>query len=192
MNAERNDRQTWRVAAKILVSVVVGLYLIFLLMGKIPSSDKLGWSEYALIVFVALFVADFFDKLAEVSFGKEGLSLRMNKVEERQEEAENTLRAIRIALSGLINRYEFHHLEGLAEKGPYLVKFGNIFFDEVRRLDSIGFLIPTRPGGFNTIQEQHGSDGSEFDLKEYVQITDQGNSYLAMRKVMEAERISRT
>src|SRR5258707_13540941 len=107
---ERHNPRTWRITAKILVSVSVGLYLIFLLLGKIPAADKLGPSEYALIAFVALFVADFFDKLAEVSFGKEGLSFRIKAVEERKDQTDNPLKAIQIALTGLMTKYDITHL----------------------------------------------------------------------------------
>ena len=34
--------------------------------------------------------------------------------------------------------------------------------------------------GFNAIRDEHGQDGNDFDLNQYVEITEQGKSYLAM------------
>jgi hypothetical protein len=188
-----NEPGEWkrtRLAAKTLAVVLTGVYVLLVVTGRIGANEKLGPSEYALIAFVALFVAGFFDKLAELSFGKEGLSVRLNTVEARQERADDTLKGIQVALTGLVTKYEYEHLQKLGTPGPYRCKYGNIFFDEIRRLDSIGFIQPTqtyKDRGFNAIKEQHENDRGDFDLKLYVEITDQGKAYLTIRKRMEAE-----
>jgi hypothetical protein len=62
-------------------------------------------------------------------------------------------------------------------------------FDEIKRLDSIGFIRPTptyRDGhGFNAIREENERNESEFDLKKYVELTDEGKAYLAIRYTVE-------
>src|SRR4051794_385996 len=134
---ELTDPKRSRLASKVLLVIFTAVYVILIVTGGIDSDRKLGPAEYALIVFVVLFVGNFFDKLAELSFGKEGISLRLNTVEERQEQAENTLKAIQIALTGLLTKYEYEHLRKLDTLPACLCRFGNIFFDEIRRLDSI-------------------------------------------------------
>jgi hypothetical protein len=184
------DQRRSRLASKVLLVTFTIVYVILILTGEIDTDRKLGPAEYALIAFVVLFVGNFFDKLAEFSFGKEGISLRLNTVEERQERAEDTLAAIQIALTGLLTKYEYKHLREMDTPHPYPCRFGNIFFDEIRRLDSIGFLTPMpayQDKGFNAIREQHEHDSNDFDLKQYVEITDQGKSYLAIRGRLEEE-----
>jgi hypothetical protein len=184
------DPRHSRLFLKVLLVLFTAVYVTLIVTGGIDSNKKLGTAEYALIAFVVLFVGNFFDKLAELSFGKEGLSLRLNTVEERQERAEDTLMAIQIALTGLLTKYEYGHLRELDTSRAYLCRFGNIFFDEIRRLDSIGFVRPTpsyQDRGFNAIREQHGHEGGDFDLKQYVEITDQGKSYLVIRAKLEKE-----
>jgi len=127
-------------ASKVLLVTFTAVYVTLIVTGGIDSNRKLGPAEYALIAFVVLFAGNFFNKLAELSFGKEGLSLRLNTVEERQERAEDTLNAIQIALTGLLTKYEYEHLRKLDILHAYPCRSGNIFFDEIRRLDSIGFL----------------------------------------------------
>lgn len=59
--------------------------MILIVSGGIGTNGKLGPTEFALIAFAALFAVDFFDKIAEASFGKEGFSIQMKKVEQRQD-----------------------------------------------------------------------------------------------------------
>jgi hypothetical protein len=187
------DPSRRKLVSKVLLVICTIVYVILIVTGRIDSNRKLGLAEYSLIVFVVLFVGDFFDKLVELSFGKEGLSLRLNTVEERQERTEDTLKAMQIALTGLLTKYEYEHLRRLYVPGAYRCRYGSIFFDEVRRLDSIGFIRPTsqyQNRGFNAIRDEQEHDGNEFDLKLYVEITDQGKSYLVIRSKLGNEPIS--
>ncbi len=84
---------------KIAVSLAIGLYILLVLTGVVAGDKKLGPSEYALIVFTVLFVTDFFDKLAELSFGKEGFRVQLNQVKGRQDDIE-------VVLKGLVTKYE--------------------------------------------------------------------------------------
>jgi hypothetical protein len=98
-----------RTAVKILIVIFVGIYIFLVITGRISPSGKLGLLEYVLIAFVALFVADFFDKVpnffnsdffnrvAEISIGKV-VSVRMKEFEDRQAQTENTLNGVQIAL----------------------------------------------------------------------------------------------
>ena len=165
---------------KVAVAVATALYVLFVLTGIIGADKKLGPPEYALIVFTVLFLSNFFDKLAEISFGKEGFKLQLNEVRGRQDE-------IQVVLKGLVTKYEYKHLLDLNASGPCMRKFGYIFFDEIKRLDAIAFIRPTpASGGFNTIKEHHEHDGNEFDLKQYVEITDEGRAYVRIRTATEA------
>ncbi len=171
-----------KIGSKVLIAMLTFGYIVLLLTGKINGQARLAWPEFALIVFVVLVVGDFFDRLSELSFGKEGLHI-ITRIEDKQKAQAVDLAAVRIALSGLVTKYEYAHLAGLNATGAYGVRFGNIFFEEIKRLDAIGFVkVTERNGrGFNAIREDHESNQEIFDLKDYMQITDEGRVYLQAR-----------
>lgn len=167
------------------------VYLIFIVAGKMTSDTKLGPSEYALIAFTVLFVADFFDKLAEISFGKEGFKVRLKEMENRQSNLEDIMAAIQISLKGIVTKYEYKHLINLEEAEYYPCTFGYIFFEEIKRLDSIGFIEPapkvSKDEGFNIIINRHEHDKNPFDLKEYMRTTEEGKAYIHLRRIIRIE-----
>ena len=175
-------RKPIRAMFNALVVGVVVAYIILIVVGKVDSAARLGWQEFVLIMFVFLFVEGFFSRIAELSLSKDGITFQLNSIQATQEAQKSDLAAVRTALTGLVTKYEFLHLTHLNSPGPYFCKFGYIFFDEVRRLDSIQFIRPTKPGGFNVIKSDTESNPSEFDLKQYVEITDEGKNYLKARQ----------
>jgi hypothetical protein len=62
---------------------------------------------------------------------------------------------------------------------------------ELTHLDAMEFIRPTGPGGLNAIRDNHGSGLDEFDLKNYIEITQGGREYLALREQLIA-RTART
>jgi hypothetical protein len=176
---------------KIAVAIATALYVLCILTGVISADHKLGPAEYGLIVFTVLFLANFFDKLAEISFGKEGFKFQLNEVRGRQNETEAMLGAIQVVLKGLVTKYEYKHLQDLNASGPCMRRYGDIFFDEIRRLDAVAFIRPApSSSGFNAIREQHEHDGNEFDLKQYMEITDEGRAYVHIRTATEAGKLA--
>ena len=174
---------------KTIVAVVVLFYVVLVLTGVISPERKLGPSEYGIIIFTLLFVGNFFDKLAEISFGKEGFRLQLDAVHDRQKQIEELLAAIQIALDGLITKYEYKHVQDLYASGPCMRKFGYIFFEEIKRLDAIGFLKPAPlSGGFNSIKEHHENDANDFDLRQYMEITEEGRAYVHIRSTADSRR----
>lgn len=174
---------------KTIVAVTIGLYVALVLTGAISSDKKLGPPEYAIIVFAVLFVGNFFDKLAEISFGKEGFRFQLNAVRDRQQQIEELLAAIQVVLGGLITKYEYKHLQDLCAPEPCMRKFGHIFFSEIKSLDAIGFLRPApSSNGFNAIKDHHEHDANDFDLKQYMEITDEGRAYVRIRSTTELRK----
>ena len=51
---------------------------------------------------------------------------------------------------------------------------------ELNRLDAIRYLVPKSGRGIESVRERDGSD-REFNLKEYVEITNDGLDYLKLR-----------
>jgi hypothetical protein len=156
-------------------------YLILLIAGKIPPGQRLGWPEYSILAFVALFASGFFQKLTEVSFGKEGIQfkLQLERIQEKQNADGALLRAMQIALLGLLDKYERGHLERMSGEGPFFCHYGEIFFRQIKNLDAHDFLKPVQDGGFNVIEDRFkNSPAEEFDLKRFMAITPEGRRYV--------------
>lgn len=80
----------------------------------------------------------------------------------------------------MVTEFEYEKFRGVAEPDPFLVQFHNSMVQELNRLDAIRYLRP-RPGfGIESIRERDGSD-KKFDLKQYVEITNDGREYLKLR-----------
>jgi hypothetical protein len=170
--------------ARYVLIVLVMIYVLLILIGRIAGTAKLGWAELSLIAFTILFASGFFERLARFSIGEKGLEFTVQDIKVRQEAQRSDLVAIKIALRGLVTKYEYNHMLQLTLDGPYNVRFGNKFFDEITRLDDIGYIHPTssNPGGFVALRDRYSAHTEEwFNLKDYMQITDDGRAYLQAR-----------
>lgn len=172
-------------ATKTALTVLALMYIVLVLTGRITGAARLGWIDFALIAFVVLFAGGFFEKLKNISIGEKGLEVVLEDIQFQQEAQRSDLTAIKIALRGLVTKYEYGHLARLNADGAYDVQYGNKFFDEITRLDDIGYIEPTvgNPQGFVTIRDRYATQaGVRFNLKDYVQITNDGRAYLQARE----------
>lgn len=172
-------------AAKAVLIALAFIYILLVLSGRTVGQARLGWTEFALIAFVVLFAGGFFDKLAKLSIGEKGLEVTLEDIKVQQQVQGSDLAAIKIALRGLVTKYEYRHLDNLNGDGRYDVQFGNKFFEELTRLDDIGYIAPSanNPGGFVTIRDQYSARSNVwFNLKDYMQITPDGKAYLSARE----------
>jgi hypothetical protein len=170
-----------RIATRGLLIASAAAYVALVLAGRISGEARLGWAEFALIAFAVLFAGGFFEKLAKLSIGDKGLEVTLEDIKVQQEAQGSDLVAIKIAVRGLVTRYEYRHLAQLSADGPYNVRYGNKFFDEITRLDDMGYIEPTatNPGGFVSLRDKYSARTEEwFNLKDYMQITQQGKGYL--------------
>jgi len=139
----------------------------------------------------AFFAAQTSYTIKGLKLGSSGLEADFERIEARQDKLENEIRILQVALSGIVNKYEVTHLEKLAADRPATMHYGEIMFEQIKRLDSMDFVRPTQATrGFNAIADDHGSGLDEFDLKSYVEITEPLCEYLALRASL-AERAAR-
>ncbi|HLK92468.1 MAG TPA: hypothetical protein VKZ18_21410 [Polyangia bacterium] len=181
MEADENQSGRGRAITGTLGAAFL-VYLILLITGRVASGQRLGWPEYSILAFGALFANGFFRKLTEVSFGKEGIQFKMQleKLQEERNADSELLRAMQIALLGLLDKYERGHLEKMSGEGPFFCHYGEIFFQQIKDLDAHEFLKPIQPGGFNAIEDRYKrSPLEEFDLKSFMVITPEGRRYVA-------------
>lgn len=101
------------------------------------------------------------------------------------------MRALQVSLTGLVTKFELTHLKKLAADGPANVRFGEIMQYELTHLDAMEFIRPTSPRGLNALRDDHGGGLDDFDLKTYLEITQEGREYLLLRAQL-AARIAET
>jgi hypothetical protein len=114
------------------------------------------------------------------SFSGRRTQQQIQTLQDRQETTESRLRTIQMVMGALVTKFEYEKLLGLAGQGAFMVNFHNSMISELNRLDAIQYVRP-RPGrGIESIRERDGN-GNTFDLKQYVEVTDQGREYLSLR-----------
>jgi isocitrate/isopropylmalate dehydrogenase len=96
-------------------------------------------------------------------------------------EVESRVRALQMLIKGSITDYEYDKLKGLASDSQFPVRFHWDMYHELRRLDALRYIQPRQGYGIESIKERNGS-GDEFDLKQYIYITNEGREYLKLRE----------
>lgn len=118
-----------------------------------------------------------------------GWRATFDEVKRQQELQASDIESIRVALRGLVSKYELQHLQGLATRNPFNVNYGKEFFNELKRLDDFGFLLPhpNLERGLYTVFERYGheenaplEERTRFNLHDYVVITAEGDRYLEL------------
>jgi hypothetical protein len=175
----------------ILTTSLAISYLIAVPIGLVTQAQRLSVQEiiFASAILVALaFAAQGKYAITDLTLSSSGISAhfnRINRIEKKQNELEADVRALQVALVGLVNKNEQGHLERLAADGPYIVRFGEIFVGELTRLDAMDYVQPVdKERGINAIRQDHGSGQDDFDLKRYVAITSKGREYLDLRNTL--------
>jgi hypothetical protein len=161
-----------------LVIILIITYLVLIIIGFIPENNRLELNEMILVILLIILVLGFINKISEIIYQDGGLKIKLVDIQRKQEDLEVLIRAIGTALEGIINKYEIQHLNKLLDGHQDNVSFNPIFFGELEHLDSLGFIAPNKRNGIMAIQNEHGNYDEEFNLKEYVKITDKGISYL--------------
>jgi hypothetical protein len=106
----------------------------------------------------------------------------------RQTDIESTVKTLQIVVRGILTEWEYQKLQGLVRQQPFLVRFHNKMLDELYRLRALGYVTMAPGRTISSLRERDGM-GKEFDLKEYVQITAEGQEYLKLREASVAELV---
>ena len=112
----------------------------------------------------------------------------LNQLESRQNIHEQELsrqraeiRALQVALQGMVTRFEYEKLTGLRRGHPFLVRYSDNMIDELRHLRAMDMIMNTPDKGIRSIQERYAGSQERFDLGEYFHITEHGLEYLDLR-----------
>jgi hypothetical protein len=118
--------------------------------------------------------------IRSLGFSEQRTQQHIRRLQDRQETTESRLRTIQVVIKGLVTEFEFEKLRALAGDGPFMVQFHNSMVSEINRLDAIRYVRPKRGYGIESIRERDGTD-KKFDLKQYIEITNNGLEYLNLR-----------
>lgn len=171
-------------AIAILLTIAYLAYLVAIPLGLVTHRLEVHEVALAAALLVGVCFAASSYSITDLSIGAGGVSARLDKAEAKQRALESEVRALQVALSGLVTKYEWDHLRRLAGKEPVLARFrqDRKLQMELERLDAMGFVEPVDPRGLNAIPEDHGHTYDEFDLRGYVAITEAGREYLRLRE----------
>jgi len=171
-------------ALAVLLTIAYLAYLMAIPLGLVTHRLEVHEVALAAGLLVGVGFAASSYSITDLSIGSGGVSARLDRAEARQRVLESELRALQVALSGLVTKYEWDHLRRLAGEGPVLARFrqDRKLQMELERLDAMGFLEPVDPRGLNAIPQDHEHIYEEFDIKRYVAITQAGREYLRLRE----------
>ena len=125
------------------------------------------------------------EDVRRIKIGGVELERVIDQVKERQALQESEIKAIQIALKGILTKHETGPLTGLNGPGEVLIRYEPDLYWYLHRLDGLGFIQPNKGYGLYDIEKEHKHDENLpyeqrplFDLKKYVYITDEGKKYL--------------
>jgi hypothetical protein len=168
----------------VAAALVVG-YLVAAALGAIAPDNRLSTPEILLGIglLAAILVSDQLSlySVKDLSLGPGGVTANFERIAARQSALESDVRALQVAIVGLVTKFEVVHLEKLAADAPAVVRFGEIMLGELTHLDAMRYVVPVDHRGLNALRDDHGTGLTDFDLKAYVAITQEGREYLGLR-----------
>ncbi|WP_141699122.1 hypothetical protein [Candidatus Thiosymbion oneisti] len=173
-----------RVLFALIVCGLVVAYTVGVVTGRVSENQQIDAVHLGMIVLAAIVLVMLLRprslerlKLLEIS----GFKLEMlEKVKERQVEQANLLDGISLMLPLLLPETERKHLFNLDRGRTKGYKGNSVLRAELRRLRSIR-LLRMRPGRY----VGHMTSGMEFDLANYVELTDLGEQWVRRIKQIE-------
>jgi hypothetical protein len=105
------------------------------------------------------------------------------------EQQEATIRAIKVALRGIVTKFEIDYLRRLMKAETWDCRYDPDTYYRLKRLDDMGFVLPTVTNGNRSlvrIQERFGDENIPveqrqwFNMKDYVEITEEGKNYVEL------------
>jgi len=104
-------------------------------------------------------------------------------VVKRLNRVQSDIEAIRLALRGILMKHEFGPLKALAGPGKAKITKGPNLDKYLHRLDGLNFIQPNPGYGLGTIERI--PNDQQFDLKDYLYITEDGKAYLDITTKLE-------
>lgn len=169
-------RALWRFAFGALAGLSLIAYIAAIIAGKIPLSHQISIADLIAIAIVVIAIGILIqpEALSNIQeFGIGGVSVKMKtqlqNLKNTQENQKKELEDLRFTLDMLVTNSERKHLENLLAGSTSNYNRNEWLQAELRRLRTIGLIKSKR-----FIFEMP----DEFDLSEWVELTDRGYDYL--------------
>ncbi|MFN6501989.1 MAG: hypothetical protein RMX65_034055 [Nostoc sp. DedQUE01] len=186
-----------------IASILGLLYLLFIVITPNPTPQenrRIGNTEVIIFSLILLFNSGLLDSIDDISISGTGIALRrlkqevlddINKLQDEQIAELNTQQrridllqeqqsaTLQFLVRYLIDGNELKHLIQLNSPEEFNFKFDEDLARELKHLRAMGFINNFVGKGIEKLQQQ-----GEGDLKKYFQITEEGKSYLALRKTL--------
>jgi hypothetical protein len=167
----------------LLILLVVGIYAISIVAGRIPADRKLVGPDIVILllgvlVSVILWQPKLLDRLTHLKLG--GLEVELERLQENQKAQQFELNHLRFVLTLLLQDGEREHLKNLKSGDTQNYTGNHQLRTELRRLKAMGLVAKLPDRNVADIK-----DGQKVDLKTVVQLTERGNQYL--EKIAETE-----
>jgi hypothetical protein len=116
-----------------------------------------------------------------------GKAAELQKLKNEVKQQESDIQAIRVALRGIVTKFEIDYLRRLAKAKSWDVRYEPDTYYRLKRLDDMGFVLPKVIDGQRRlirIQERFGDESIPvekrewFNMKDYAEITPEGKNYL--------------
>jgi hypothetical protein len=92
------------------------------------------------------------------------------------------IRSLQVSLQGIVTRYEFDKLVGLASSEPFMCYYSEDLYQELKRLRAMGLVRNHAGTGLGSMRRDYKDRSVEFDLHRFFYITEHGREYLALRR----------
>lgn len=178
------DRSLARSLSAVAILLVVALYAISIVAGRIPTDRKLAAPDVVVLlvgvlVSIVLWQPELLDNLKHFKLG--GLEVELQRVKKNQKAQQVELNDLRFVLTLLLQDGEREHLRKLKAGDTLNYVGSHELRTELRRLNAMGFVAKLPGRSFRDSIR----DGQKIDLKTIINLTDRGNQYLD--KITEAE-----
>lgn len=162
-----------RAFAAAVSATLIGVALVAVLQKGVGIGDSA--TTVALLLVPLLVYGIVSGRLRELT-GPGGWGAKFAEFETELEKTKEEVRAIQIALRGILTKHEFGPLKALDGIGKVEVKKEPNLVNYLHRLDGLNFIQPNPGRGLYDIEKI--ANDVMFDLRDYVHITDDGRSYL--------------
>jgi hypothetical protein len=111
------------------------------------------------------------------------------KLRSELKQQESELQAIRVALRGIVTKWEIDYLRRLAKAESWDCRWDQDTFNRLKRLDEMGFVLPTigidGKRSFERFRELFQTEKPDderpwFNMKSYWEITEDGKKYVEL------------
>lgn len=186
-----------------IASITGLLYLLFIVLSPTPTPQenrRIGNTEVIIFSLILLFNSGLLENIDDISISGTGIALKrlkqevrddINKLQDEQIAELNTQQkridllqdqqsaTLQFLVRYLIDGNELQHLIKLDSQEEFNFKFNNDLARELKHLRAMGFINNFLGKGIEKVEQEEKGD-----LKNYFHITEEGKSYLALRKTL--------